>query len=162
MRSLFALAAAAMLSAGVAQAQDAQQVQVTFTPVARLDLIAGSVTAVQAGLGFVTPITTYVGLGATAAAGISRTGFSGRGDLYARFSLDPYHTYYWEPYIGGGVTVRADAGGPGTRTYLLGIVGLDGPSAGGIAPGVELGVGGGIRLGVTLRWANTPPPQTGH
>jgi len=74
--------------------------------------------------------------------------------------LDRNHTYYWEPYIGGGVTVRADGGGPGTRTYLLGIIGMDGPSAGGIAPGVELGLGGGVRLGVTLRWATARPTTT--
>jgi hypothetical protein len=165
MRSVLALAAAAILSASAAHAQETQQVQVTFTPVARLDLIAGSVTAVQAGLGFVTPVSTYISLGATAAAGISRTGFSGRGDLFGRFTLDPYHTYYWEPYLGGGVTIRADGGGPGTRTYLLGIVGVDGPSAGGIAPGFEVGIGGGIRFGVTLRWANphpAPAPTAGH
>ena len=162
--SLLAFAAATLLSTAAAHAQETQQVQVTFTPVARLDLIAGSVTAVQAGLGFVTQVSPYIGIGATAAAGISRTGFSGRGDLYGRFSLDPYHTYYWEPYLGAGITVRADAGGPGTRTYLLAIAGVDGPSAGGIAPGVEVGVGGGIRLGVTLRWANqpAPAPAAGH
>ena len=141
-----------LLSASTARAQT-QQVQVTFIPEARLDLIAGSDAAMHAGFGIITPVSTYFSLGGTVAAGISKTGFSGRGDLYSRFSLDPYHEYWWEPYLGGGVTVRADGGGPGTRTYLLGILGFDGPSAGGIAPGVELGIGGGVRLGVTLRWA---------
>jgi hypothetical protein len=162
MRSVLALVTAAVFSAGIARAQETQQVQVTFIPQARVDLIAGSVTALQAGLGVVTPLDNYFAIGGTVAAGISRTGFSGRGDLYGRFSLDPYHTYYWEPYLGGGVTVRADAGGPGTRTYLLGLVGLDGPSAGGIAPGVEIGIGGGVRLGVTLRWATPPRTAVPH
>ena len=159
MRSALLLAAVA-LTAGTVRAQDVQQVQVTFVPQARLDLIAGKVTALHAGLGILTPLSSYFALGGTVAAGVSRTGFSGRGDLYGRFSLDPYHAYYWEPYLGGGITVRADGGGPGTRTYLLGIVGFNGPSAGGIAPGVELGLGGGVRLGVTLRWAPSTPTQT--
>lgn len=157
MRSALLLAAA--LSAGTLGAQDVQQVQVTFIPQARLDLIAGKVAALHAGVGVLTPLSNYFSLGGTAAAGVSKTGFSGRGDLYGRFSLDPYHTYYWEPYLGGGVTVRADGGGPGMRTYLLGIVGMDGPSAGGIAPGVELGLGGGVRLGVTLRWVPSTQPH---
>lgn len=160
MRFSTLLGAALFLGAGTARAQT-QQVQMTFIPQARLDLIAGSVTALHAGFGIITPVSTYVGIGGTVAAGISKTGFSGRGDLYGRFSLDPNHEYWWEPYLGGGVTVRADGGGPGTRTYLLGIVGFDGPSAGGVAPGVELGLGGGVRLGVTLRWA-APPRQTGQ
>jgi hypothetical protein len=157
---LAATAVAVVLPSRTINAQETQQVQVAFIPQARLDLIAGNVTALQAGLGVITPLSYYFALGGTVAAGVSRTGFSGRGDLYSRFSLDPNHTYYWEPYIGGGVTVRADGGGPGTRTYLLGIIGMDGPSAGGIAPGVELGLGGGVRLGVTLRWATARPTTT--
>jgi hypothetical protein len=140
------------LSAHTAHAQ-ATQVQFTVIPEARLDLIAGKNTSLQAGLGLTFPVSTYVGIGGTVGAGISRTGFGARGDLYGRFSLDPYRQYYWEPYIGGGVTTRYDAGGPGTRSYLLGVFGFNGPDAGGVSPGVELGVGGGVRLGVTLRWA---------
>ena len=157
MRFSIVLAAAIALSTQVAAAQS-QEVQVTFIPEARVDLIAGKNTALQAGLGGTVPVTNYVGVGGTIGAGVSKTGFSMRGDLYGRFSLDPYRQYYWEPYIGGGITNRYDSGGPGTRTYLLGVIGFNGPNAGGIAPGVELGVGGGVRLGVTLRWGQTTRP----
>jgi hypothetical protein len=138
-----------LLNASKAQQQ---QFAITYVPSVRFDLIAGSVTAAQLGAGLMMPISNYFALGGTLGAGISETGFSGRGDLYTRFSLDPYHQYSWEPYFGVGGTVRLDSGGPGTRSYLLGFIGFNGPSTGGIAPGFELGVGGGIRLGVTLRW----------
>jgi hypothetical protein len=152
MRSSIALAAFA-LSAQVATAQS-KQVALTVVPEVRFDLLAGKNTAVQGGVGLTVPVSNYVGVGGTVAAGVSETGFSTRGDLYGRFSLDPYRQYYWEPYIGGGVTLRHDTGtgDSGTHTYLLGVVGFNGPNTGGIAPGFELGVGGGIRLGITLRW----------
>jgi len=133
-----------------------QKVSLTVVPEARVDLIAGKNTALQGGLGLTVPVSKYVGIGGTVGAGVSKTGFSARGDLYGRFSLDPYRQYYWEPYLGAGTTTRFDSGGPGTRTYLLGVIGFNGPVTGGIAPGVELGVGGGVRLGITLRWAQSP------
>jgi hypothetical protein len=131
--------------------QDEKQLSVSYVPSVRLDLIAGSVTAVHVGASLLVPVSNYFGIGGTAAAGISEDGFSGRGDLYGRFSLDPYRHYAWEPYFGVGGTVRMDSGGPGTRSYLLGFVGFNGPKAGKIAPGFEVGVGGGLRFGVTLR-----------
>lgn len=147
-----ALVAALVFSARAASAQT-QQVAVSFVPIVRLDLIGGDPTALQAGAGVTFPFSNYFSLGGTAGAGLSSTGFSGRGDLFGQFSLDPYHQNTWEPYVGGGATVRLDSGGPGARTYLLGFVGVNGPRTGSIAPGVELGFGGGVRLGVTLRWA---------
>jgi hypothetical protein len=138
-------------AAGAAHAQE-KEVAIKFIPSARFDLIAGKTTAGHAGLSIRTPISNYFAIGATAAAGVSETGFSGRGDLFARFSLDPYHYATWEPYVGVGGTSRLDSGGPGTRSYLLAFVGFEGPSTGRIAPGFELGVGGGVRFGVTLRF----------
>lgn len=147
------IAAAIFLCARAAAAQT-RQVAVSFVPTARLDLIGGNPSAVQAGLGIRFPLSSEFSIGGTAGAGISSTGFSGRGDLFGQFSLDPYHQNTWEPYVGGGVTERLDSGGPGARTYLLGFIGANGPRTGSIAPGVELGFGGGVRLGVTLRWAS--------
>lgn len=138
-----------------AQAAGAAGVDVTFVPEARFDLLS-SPTAVHAGVGFSVPLSNYFAAALDVAAGVSSDGFSGRADGVGRFSLDPYHQYPWEPYVGGGVTVRADAGGRGTRTYLLGVVGVNAPAAGGIAPALEFGVGGGLRFGVILRWADTP------
>jgi hypothetical protein len=147
------LAAALTLSARTASAQ-AQQVQVavSYIPSVRLDVLGGKPTALQAGAGIAFPMSNYFNIGGVLGAGVSESGFSGRADAYGSFSLDPYHQYPWEPYVGGGVSVRGDGGGPGTRTYLLGFAGVNGPATGPVAPGVELGLGGGVRLGVTLRW----------
>ena len=131
-------------------------VAVTYVPSLRLDVLGGKPTALQAGAGIAFPFSNYFSIGGTLGAGVSSTGFSGRVDGYGQFSLDPYHQSEWEPYVGGGVTVRGDGGGPGTRTYLLAFIGANGPSTGSIAPGVELGLGGGVRLGVTMRFTGKP------
>lgn len=157
--SLGALALAGALSvpaAARAQQTQAVQVSVTYTPILRLDLIGGNPTALHAGAGIEFPFSNYFDLGAAVGAGVGSSSFSGRGDLYGKFSLDPYHQSAFEPYIGGGGTVRYDGGGYGSRAFLLGFVGVNAPRTGGIAPGVELGFGGGVRFGVTLRFVGTP------
>jgi hypothetical protein len=157
-----AVMAVLIVSASAISARDvsaqAQQVAVavSYVPSLRLDVLGGNPTALQAGAGIAFPFSNYFSVGATVGAGISSTGFSGRADAFGQFSLDPYHQSEWEPYVGGGVTVRGDGGGPGTRTYLLAFVGANGPSTGAIAPGVELGFGGGVRLGVTMRFTGSP------
>ncbi|HEY8311238.1 MAG TPA: hypothetical protein VIG47_11815 [Gemmatimonadaceae bacterium] len=148
---------ASVIATSKASAQ-AQQVAVavSYVPSLRLDLLGGNPAALQAGAAIEFPFSNYFSIGGALGAGISSTGFSGRADAFGKFSLDPYHQSQWEPYIGGGVTVRGDGGGPGTRTYLLGFIGANGPSTGSIAPGVELGFGGGVRLGVTMRFTGSP------
>ncbi|MEO9019222.1 MAG: hypothetical protein ABI314_01825 [Gemmatimonadaceae bacterium] len=138
-----------------AQAQQVA-VAVSYVPSVRLDVLGGNPTALQVGAGIAFPFSNYFSIGATAGAGISSTGFSGRADGFGQFSLDPYHQSDWEPYVGGGITVRGDGGGPGTRTYLLGFIGANGPKTGKFAPGFELGFGGGVRLGVTMRFTGSP------
>ena len=156
--ALFISGSAVSASTATAQAQQVA-VAVSYVPSLRLDVLGGNPTALQAGAALDVPFSNYFSIGAAVGAGISSTGFSGRVDGFGKFSLDPYHQSEWEPYLGGGVTVRADGGGPGTRTYLLGFVGANGPSTGAIAPGVELGFGGGVRLGVTLRFTGNPKPR---
>ena len=156
------LGAALILSAFAASARDVSAqtqrvaVAVSYVPSLRLDVLGGKPTALQAGAGIAFPFSNYFSVGGTLGAGISSTGFSGRADGFGQFSLDPYHQSEWEPYVGGGITVRADGGGPGTRTYLLAFIGANGPSTGTFAPGVELGFGGGVRLGVTMRFPGSP------
>ena len=156
--ALFVSFTAVSGSTAGAQAQQVA-VAVSYVPSLRLDVLGGDPTALQAGAGLDLPFSNYFSVGAAVGAGISSTGFSGRADGFGKFSLDPYHQSEWEPYVGGGVTVRGDGGGPGTRTYLLGFVGANGPSTGTISPGVELGFGGGVRLGVTLRFAGRAKPR---
>jgi hypothetical protein len=86
------------------------------------------------------------------AAGATADGASGRVDLFARFHFDPFRERKWGPYGGGGISARFDEGRK-WRPYLLAFVGLDGPASGGVAPAVELGLGGGARIGVILRRA---------
>lgn len=107
---------------------------------------------VQGGIGFVVPLGNYVRSGATVAAGANNDGASGRVDLLTRFHLDPFRERKWGPYGGGGISARFEDGRK-WKPYLLAFFGLDGPVSGGIVPAVEIGLGGGGRIGAVLRKA---------
>ena len=119
---------------------------------ARLDGIIARVGAVQLGVGATTVAGTYVRLGMDGALGFSRHGLSGRIDGLARFHFDPFRQSRWAPYGGGGLSGRFDKGEK-ARAYLLVFLGLDGPASGSVAPSFELGLGGGGRVGIILRYA---------
>jgi hypothetical protein len=126
-------------------------------PQIRADLIAGSQPAVQVGAGLQVPLGIYVRAGLDAAVG-SRIGevstssrLDGRVDLLARFLLDPFRQSRWGFSAGGGLSVRAE---PGERLRPLLLVALDlegRRSLRGVAPAVQIGLGGGLRLGAILR-----------
>jgi len=149
---------AAALVAPALAAQEGRRLQ----PEARVDVITGRSTALYAGAGLSRPLGTYVRLGAVVAGG-AVTGGSGsvsgsalrssaRGDLLARFLLDPFLQSRWAPYAGGGASARYDEGDR-TRGYMVAFLGVEGPPMGGVLPALEVGLGGGTRLGVTLRRA---------
>jgi hypothetical protein len=94
----------------------------------------------------------YVRSGIVAAAGGSGDGVSGRVDGFARFHFDPFRESRWAPYGGGGISGRFDKG-DGARAFLLLLLGFDGPIHGGMTSAVELGLGGGARVGVIIRQA---------
>ena len=140
-------------------AQEGRWVQ----PELRVDVIAARTTGVYAGGGVSTPLGTYVRLGAIVAAGVVTGGgpsissaaerrASARADLLARFLVDPFLQSRWAPYAGGGASVRYDEGGHG-RGYLVALIGIEGPPTGGLLPALEVGLGGGTRVGLTLRRA---------
>jgi hypothetical protein len=137
----------ATLLAGAAGAQAAPRLQ----PEARLDGMTGAAWAVHAGLGVTAPLGTYVRYGIVGALGGGAFGVSGRTDLIARFTLDPFREKRWAPYGVGGISVRY--GGSSTWANLLLLAGIEGPAGRGVAPAIELGFGGGFRVGVTLRRA---------
>ena len=56
------------------------------------------------------------------------------------------------PYAGGGASLRYDEGGR-ARGYMVAFMGVEGPPMGGVLPALEVGLGGGARVGVTLRRA---------
>ena len=95
----------------------------------------------------------------------AEAGPSARADLMARFLLDPFREARWGPYAGAGLSVRAEEErhvGDGdvakervrSRGFLLLALGVEGPELGnGVMPALELGFGGGTRLGLVLRQA---------
>lgn len=153
MRGVVCAIAALGLSAPVAGAQTPRQpVQAEM----RADAIASRWTAVQAGLGVSFPSGVYVRSGAVVAAGGGGKGFESRLDLFSRFNLDPFRQSRWGLYVGGGISGRyVERDDPGARAYLLLFVGAEGPlrnaSVAGWVPAFELGLGGGARIGITLR-----------
>ena len=118
----------------------------------RLDAILARVSAVHFGAGVTVPMGYYVRSGIVGGIGATRNGLSGRVDGFARFHFDPFRESRWAPYGGGGVSGRFDKG-DGARAFLLLLAGLDGPIHGGMTTSVELGLGGGARVGVIIRQA---------
>jgi hypothetical protein len=121
---------------------------------ARLDVLASTITAVQAGLELSTAASTNVRVALTTAMGESwshgRTGLSARADLVGRFLLDPDFAMRWAPYAGGGLGIRYDRIG-NWRGTIIAVLGVEGPNWSGVVPFVEGGFGGGVRLGVGFR-----------
>lgn len=117
-------------------------------------MLASSLTAVQAGLEVSTATGHNIRLALITAAGSSwndgRVGVSARADLVGRFLLVPDFTTRWSPYLGGGLGLRYDrlANWRGT---LIAVLGAEGPNWSGVVPFVEVGVGGGVRLGFGVR-----------
>lgn len=121
-----------------------------------MDAIASRWTSVQGGIGFTVPAGLYVRSGAVVAAGGGGRGFDSRADVFARFNLDPFRESRWGLYAGGGLSGRfVERDSPRRHVYLLVFAGLEGPlarsSAAGWAPALELGLGGGARVGLTIR-----------
>ena len=122
----------------------------------RADVLAGPPAGIEFGAGVNVPLGYYLRLSVDAAAGMARRGNgavgSGRAELAGRYLLDPFSEFPWGVYAGGGLTARwfDDSG---WRANLLVVLGLEGPASHGWRTAVELGAGGGLRLGVVLRRA---------
>ncbi|MDO8502594.1 MAG: hypothetical protein Q7S20_12195 [Gemmatimonadaceae bacterium] len=145
---LWLAAALAMPIVANAQGSNAHRMDVE----ARVDAIVASVSALQAGAGFTTPVGTYLRSGMVTGVGAGRDGLSGRIDFINRFHLDPFREHRWAPYGGGGLSARFDESRLG-RVYLLVFAGVDGPVHHGFTTSVEAGLGGGGRIGVIIRRA---------
>jgi hypothetical protein len=124
----------------------------------RADLLAGPPAGAQVGVGANVAGGSYMRIGADAAVGaLSRDGAavaSGRVDVVTRYLLDPYREFRWGPYVGGGFTAQWDHRA-NWRGDLLLLVGVEGPAHAGWRTSVELGLGGGARLGVVFRRARS-------
>lgn len=153
----FAILISAFLAWG--RAVDAQAARTTpsrFQPEVRADFIDARAAAAHLGLGFSVPASTYVRLGIVGGIGRAWTdgesAIAGRVDALVRFVVDPLREFRWAPYGSGGVSGLYDGDGH-WRAVLVGVLGVEGPQRGAIVPAIEVGFGGGLRVGVALRRA---------
>lgn len=144
---------AAIAAPAPAHSQNAPQ---PFQSEVRIDGLFARSSTVEAGYGLSIPAGIYVRNGLVAGLGAGRHGLEGRTDFLTRFSFDPFRQSRWAPYGGGGVSgrYRPTADG-GSRAYLLIFLGIEGPlptgSASGWVPALEIGLGGGARVGFVFR-----------
>ena len=143
--ALVALSVLALsIPASSARSQEAPRTQLE----ARVDAFTGRDWAAHAGGGISAPLGTYARFGVVAGLGAGAHGLSGRADLVARFTLDPFREKRWAPYAVGGVSARFD---DDSRQFLVLMAGVEGPVTRGWAKALEFGLGGGFRAGVALR-----------
>lgn len=152
--------ALAILALLISTAADAQQAPTRPYAEYRADAIIARGTAAQLGGGLVLPLGVYVRLGIDAAAGAtwrhSETVGSGRVDAIARFLLDPFRESRLGFSIGGGVSAPIGSAEPSQPPYLTAVVDLEGRRGHGLTPALQIGLGGGTRIGVVLRQSPLP------
>jgi hypothetical protein len=144
----------AMPGAGAA-AQEPAHVQ----PELRLDVIdvrSPDRGTVQLGAGLALPLGYYARLGLIGAGGISRERGgeqgSARADVLMRFLIDPFRETRYGVSVGGGLSLRY-ARAEGWQEYLAIVVDVEAPAVHSIVPALQVGLGGGVRIGVGLRRA---------
>jgi len=130
------------------------QQQRWWQPEARADAILARANALHGAAGLSTPMGNYIrvafvgGGGVTVASGESAA--SARLDVVGRFLIDPFRQSKWGPYGGAGVSWRAERGETG-RAYVVMMLGVEGKPGPRFVPALELGLGGGTRIGLVLR-----------
>jgi hypothetical protein len=154
--TLLAMVALAMVALGLLPAGAGAQREGDDRPRARWEArvdYLGAPDASEAGLGVAARASTYLRFAAIVGADVydHRTA---RLDLVGRYLLDPFFEHEWAPYIGGGGSLRFVSGAADDdawRPFLLLALGMEGPLRGGWTPAVEIGLGGGVRVGLVLR-----------
>jgi hypothetical protein len=153
-----ALLMVATLSARSLGAQRAQPVPSVsrWRPAFRIDALIDRDPGAQAAISLSVPADYNVRLSLDAGVGGVRRSAgwatSGRLDLLGRWLSDPFRQSRWGLNAGGGIGEQFERGRP-PRTVAIITLGVEGPSDGAWVPGVELGLGGGVRAGFTLRRA---------
>jgi hypothetical protein len=152
----FAVVALSSVTREVRAQQRSQQPAQRFQSEVRADYIGSRAEAAHLGFGLNVPATTYVRLGIVAALGSAWSGgnatVAGRVDGLVRFVVDPLRESRWAPYAAGGIGGIYD-GSEKWRAVLVGALGAEGPVTGHVVPAIEVGFGGGFRVGVALRRA---------
>ncbi|MCC7055404.1 MAG: hypothetical protein IT355_19175 [Gemmatimonadaceae bacterium] len=125
-------------------------------PTLRADLLAGTDPAVQLAAGLQVSAAYNVRIAVESGVGaVSRPeGWrrSGRVDLLLRWLADPFRASRHGLNAGGGLGLLVEDGRAPRPVAIL-TVGMDGSGTGHWLKGVELGLGGGVRAGLTLRRA---------
>ncbi len=131
-------------------------------PELRVEGVAGPWRAALGGAGLFGDAGAYARVGLVAALGVGRdptvpdaaagdrAGPAARVEAVARFHLDPWRLSRRGLYLGGGAGVDL-RDGAGPRWGLAALVGVEGAPRGTLAPAVEVGLGGGLRVAVALR-----------
>ncbi len=122
----------------------------------RADAILTRGFAVEGGAGAVIPAGTYVRVSIDGAAGPTwRDGAAhagGRVDVLGRFLLDPFREVPYGVSLGGGVSVPYVQGDAHVRPYVTVVLDVEGRRrTSGWTPALQLGLGGGARIGIVLR-----------
>jgi len=153
---VFAVVALSSAARNVRAQQRTQQPAQRLQPEVRADYIGSRAAAAHLGFGLNVPATAYVRLGIVAALGQAWSGgdatIAGRVDGLVRFVVDPLRESRWAPYAAGGIGGIYD-GSEKWRGVLVGALGAEGPVTGHVVPAIEVGFGGGVRVGVAFRRA---------
>jgi hypothetical protein len=121
----------------------------------RVDAIVARRSAIEGGGSLIVPAGLYARTALTAAAGVaasdSGSAAVGRVELLSRFLLDPYREWPYGLSLGGGVGVTNLADTRRWRPYLACALDLELRRIGQLTPAIQIGLGGGARLGMSLR-----------
>jgi hypothetical protein len=127
---------------------------------ARVDYIGPNPDVVHLGVGVNVPAATYLRVNVVVAGGAAwdegRARESMRADVIGRFTFDPFRERHWGLSAGGGLSVRYDQvnGGRRWRPLLALVLDLEGPRNRSVAPALQVGLGGGARVGLIIRGAD--------
>jgi hypothetical protein len=149
---------AVLASMGVSRSGGAQAAAPRVAPALRADAFTGAPRAAHLGIGVGVRLGTYAWLDVAGGAGVAddggddgaRTRTSGRVEVMGRFVLDPFEQARRGPYAAAGIAARLDDG-MRRRLHLTAVIGVEGRRTSRWLPAFELGFGGGVRAGVTLR-----------
>lgn len=158
-RLLLIFACAAPLGAQSASSDDVRRVPLRPQWELRAEGVAAEAPGAVAGLGVNVRAGWYVRVGGAVAAGARWSDASApigqvRADATLRFLLDPFAERRRGLYGGVGLSTTQLGGGVGAQApQLLVLAGVESQPRGGRAWALELGLGGGVRVGLVRRSA---------
>jgi hypothetical protein len=92
-------------------------------------------------------------ISASVGGGVSDGAFAWRAEALGHFLLSPDRRRGWGAYVAGGL---AAVGGPVDRGYIVLTLGAEGRPGGSSGWVAEVGIGGGVRIGLGYRWRRFP------